>query len=136
MAASGLRAKFRQRKSIPVLVLSLAAIAFLIRGPFRALTGSDLNDLISPYVQSLAFIRGADPYSPQSLLENWPKQALACRPEEREFEDGSILVRHGIPTAYPLTAFLLIAPLTFLPWPAFKCLAVILSVLLFVAAVW
>lgn len=39
---------------------------FLLRGPLRALTGSDLNDLVSPYVQSTAWRHGADPYSSQS----------------------------------------------------------------------
>ena len=124
------------RKAWIVLLLTVCGTMFFTRGPFRAARGSDLNDLISPYIQATALVHGADPYSAQSLLEFWPVDALASRPDPQEFGDDSILTRHGIPTAYPLTSFLLLAPFTFLPWHVFKALAIFVNVALFFFAVW
>lgn len=124
--------------SLPVFVPILIAVCmvFIFRGPFRAFTSQGLDDLLSPDIQSTAWLHGADPYSPRSLLQFWPKSALAARPDPREMDDGSVLVRHGIPTAYPLTSLVLLAPFSVVPWPIFKVLWVTASVALFFAAVW
>src|SRR5438309_385481 len=98
-------AKRHWKKACIALLFTFCGTVFIVRGPFRAATGSDLNDLISPYIQATALVHGADPYSPQSLLKFWPADASAARPDVRQFKDGSILTRHGIPTAYPLTSF-------------------------------
>jgi hypothetical protein len=124
------------RKLWIVLALAICGLTFFMRGPFRAARNSDLNDLISPYIQATALLHGANPYSPQSLLEFWPADALTARPDPQQFSDGSVLMRHGIPTAYPLTSFLLLAPFTFLPWHIFKPLAIFLNVALFFFAIW
>lgn len=126
-----------QRRKVGVaLLLIVCGTLFIVRGPFRAATASGLNDLISPYIQATALVHLADPYSPRSLLEFWPNDALASRPDLQEFNDGSILMRHGIPTAYPLTSFFLLAPFTFLPWHLFKILALLINVALFFLAIW
>jgi hypothetical protein len=126
----------RWRKPCAAALLTLCGAVFFVRGPFRAATASDLNDLISPYIQATALVHGADPYSPKSLLEFWPSDALAARPDTREFSDGSIFIAHGVPTAYPLTSFFLLAPFTVLPWHVFKLLAITVTSLLFFGTVW
>jgi len=121
-------------KGLVVTLFVFSGAVFTLRGPFRALSNNGLNDLISPYVQSTAWVHGADPYSPQSLLTFWPKGV--ARPAAEEFQDGSILIKHGIATAYPMTCFALLAPFTVLPWPVLKLLSVAVTTGLFFGAVW
>ena len=126
----------RHLSSFGSLLLLIACCAiFIFRGPVRALTDQGINDLLSPYIQSVAWWHGADPYSPRSLLRFWPNQALAARPDVRQIQDGTILIHHGIPTAYPLTSFLLLGPLTLLSWPVFKVLWITGNIVLFFAVV-
>ena len=120
-----------KRKLFVLLLLFCSATVFVLRGPFRALRNSGLNDVLSPYIQSEAWVHGADPYSPQSLLKYWPEGAEAARPESQEMQDGSVLFRHGIPTAYPPTSLVLLAPFTAISWPIFKLLWVGASVSFF-----
>jgi hypothetical protein len=100
------------------LALILAAGAeFVVRGPIRAVQSStQFNDFLSPYVQADAWTRGLDPYSPRTLLRLWPAQAAQLLFVPREVADGSIIAKRGIPTAYPITSLVLIAPLSWLPW--------------------
>jgi hypothetical protein len=131
-----LHANSHWKKACIAFLFTFCGTVFVVRGPFRAATASGLNDLISPYIQATALVHGADPYSPQSLLKFWPSDALAARPDVRQFSDGSILTRHGIPTAYPLTCFFLLAPFTVLPWHVFKFLAIFVNVALLYFAAW
>ncbi len=121
-------------KGLVITLFVFSGAVFTLRGPFRALSNNGLNDLISPYVQSTAWVHGADPYSPQSLMTFWPKGV--ARPAAEEFQDGSILIKHGIPTAYPMTCFALLAPFTVVPWPVLKLLSVAVTTGLFCGAVW
>jgi hypothetical protein len=100
------------------LALILAAGAeFVVRGPIRAIQNStQFNDFLSPYIQADAWTRGLDPYSPQTLLRLWPAQAAHLQFVPREVGDGSIIAKRGIPTAYPITSLVLIAPFSWLPW--------------------
>ncbi len=123
------------RKTEVAFFLFVFAVVFTIRGPFRALTDPGINDLLSPYIQASAWLHGADPYSSESLLRFWPKEAERARPAPEQMRDGSVLVRHGIPTAYPLTCFTLLAPFTVIPWPIFKIIWVAMSVGLFFASI-
>jgi|GEM_PF-1336028 len=105
-------------RALVYFLFVLACGEFLVRGPARALgPNSGFNDFLSPYIQSRAWVRGIDPYDPQSLLELWPSGATRFQFLSPEASDGSILVKRGIPTAYPPTTFAVIAPLTLLPWP-------------------
>jgi Glycosyltransferase family 87 len=94
-----------------------------------------LNDLLSPYAQSAAWVQGLDPYSTQSLFTTWPIGG-PVRPNESEFRDGSVLVEHGVPTAYPLSCFALTAPFTLLPWLVIKLLWVFSTVILFFLSIY
>jgi hypothetical protein len=100
-----------------VVLLLLAAGEFLVRGPVRAVqTAMQFNDLLSPYIQAKAWVRGLDPYSPQVLLQLWPPQAPHYLFLPKEVADGTVVAKRGFPTAYPITAFVLIAPFSLLPW--------------------
>ena len=125
----------RWKRHLLGLAVVCACVVFVIRGPYRAVTNHGLNDLLSPYIQSSAFLHGQDPYSCQSLFLYWPHQGLRFRPDARQFVNGSILVRHGIPTAYPITSLFLLASLTWMPWPLFQLLILAATLLLFGAAV-
>lgn len=108
----------RDWRSLLCLALILAAGAeFVVRGPIRAVQNStQFNDFLSPYIQADAWTRGLDPYSPQTLLRLWPPQASHLQFVPREVADGSIIAKRGIPTAYPITSLVLVAPLSWLPW--------------------
>jgi len=125
----------RWKRHLLGLAVVCACVVFVIRGPYRAVMNHGLNDLLSPYIQSSAFLHGQDPYSCQSLFSYWPDQGLRFRPDSRQFIDGSILVRHGIPTAYPITSLFLLASLTWMPWNVFQLLILAATLLLFGAAV-
>jgi hypothetical protein len=128
--------KSRIRKSLLAAIFIISGSIFTLRGPVRALRASDLNDLISPYTQAAAWVHGTDPYSPQSLFAFWPSGALSARPAGQEFSTGSILIDHGIPTAYPLTCFVLLGPFTVVPWHVIKFIFIASAVGLFFVSVW
>ncbi len=98
-------------------LLLLAGTEFVVRGPVRAIqTATGFNDFLSPYVQADAFVHGLDPYSPQVLLRLWPATASHLFFLPKEVANGSLVANRGIPTAYPITALVLIAPFSLLPW--------------------
>jgi|SRR5271156_375557 len=55
-------------------------------------------------------------HSPQILLRLWPARALHFLFLPREVANGTLVANRGIPTAYPITALVLIAPFSLLPW--------------------
>ena len=127
----------RRWKLFLFALILIAAAEFVIRGPARAIgSGAGFNDFLSPYVQTRAWIRGIDPYSPKSLLELWPGEATQFEFLRREVADGSILTKRGIPTAYPLTCFFLLAPLASLPWPVSNAVWAALNVAMFALMIW
>jgi hypothetical protein len=98
-------------------LLLMAGAEFIVRGPVRAVrTATQFNDFLSPYIQANAWIRGLDPYSPQVLLKLWPAQALHFSFLPKEVANGTLVANRGIPTAYPITALVLVAPFSALPW--------------------
>jgi hypothetical protein len=99
------------------MLLLAAGAEFVFRGPVRAIhVATQFNDFLSPYIQARAWMRGLDPYSPQTLLRLWPVGAAHYGSLAKEVADGSVLARRGIPTAYPLTSLVLLAPISVLPW--------------------
>jgi len=121
-------------KSVLILLAFLAASEFVLRGPVRFLKAVDFNDFISPYLQSRALISGLDPYSPDVLVRLWPASAHPREFLAKDLADGSLIIKRGIPTAYPLTCLLLLVPLAVLPWPvaAYAWLAINLCLVLIV----
>jgi hypothetical protein len=124
-------------KTFLVLLVLLAASEFVVRGPLRFFRAADFNDFISPYVQSRALIQGLDPYSPEVLVQLWPVtgphrlQFLA-----KDLADGTLIAKRGIPTAYPLTAFFLLAPIAMLPWPVAHLAWLTITAILTLGVTW
>lgn len=111
----GQRSKLACNLLLSILIV-FAASEFVVRGPVRFLHAASFNDFISPYVQTRAWMKGDDPYSSQNLVRLWPPEAERFDFLSRDLADGTLVLKRGIPTAYPLTAFLLIAPVAALPW--------------------
>ena len=117
-----------------LLLVSLAEL--LLRGPVRFARARDFNDFISPYIQTRAWMKGLDPYSPASLVALWPDGAQRFDFLKKDLADGSLVLKRGIPTAYPPTSFVLLAPVAALPyrvahavWLLTSLLACVVSVL-------
>lgn len=120
-------------RTLLACMVMLAASEFVIRGPGRALIQEhEFNDLLSPYVQTQLWIHGYDPYSPKSLLDYWPSSAAQFPFPADEVLNGSMLRNHGIPTAYPPTCFVVLAPLALMSWPISKIIWAITTAMLFV----
>jgi len=111
------------------ICLVCAGAECVIRGPLRFAQAHDFNDFISPYVQTRAWIQGNDPYSPRNLVEMWPPEAKHFDFLSRNLADGTLVTKRGIPSAYPLSAFVLIAPIAVLPWHVAHTLWLIITAL-------
>jgi len=124
-------------KSLLILLVLLAASEFIMRGPVRFLRAADFNDFISPYIQSRALVRGLDPYSPGVLVQLWPTEG-ARRPDfvAKDLADGTLIMKRGIPTAYPLTCLFPLAPLAVLPWSVAYPAWLIITVGLLFGVIW
>ena len=106
-----------RQTALCLALLLLAGAEFVVRGPVRAIQiAARFNDFLSPYIQAEAWLRGLDPYSPQTLLTLWPAGAAHLSFLPGEVADGSLIARRGIPTAYPITSLVLLAPLSVLSW--------------------
>jgi hypothetical protein len=107
----------RQLGWIAVLsLLLLASAEFVWRGPVRFARAASFNDFISPYIQSGAWRKGMDPYSPANLVQLWPAGAERFTFLARDLASGTLVLKRGIPTAYPPTCLLLLTPVAALPW--------------------
>jgi len=114
-----MRSLTRRHKVLLFLFVTLFATEFLIRGPGRFFQeGSAINDFISPFVQSKAWLEGTNPYSPAELVRLWPKGAPHLDFLSRDAAAGTLAAKDGIPSPYPLTCFLILAPIAHAPWPA------------------
>jgi hypothetical protein len=105
------------RWAIVAMVL-LASCEFLDRGVVRGVhSGQGVNDFLSPYVQSRAWLKALDPYDPRSVVALWPNGATRFEFLAGELADGSLTKKRGIPTAYPLPSLVMLAPLALVRWP-------------------
>ncbi len=110
----------------------MAGAEFMARGPIRAVqTATQFNDFLSPWIQAKALVHGMDPYSPQVLLKLWPPEAPQYSFLPREVANGTLVANRGFPTAYPLTAFVLIAPFSVLSWKLAYALWFAINLVLF-----
>jgi hypothetical protein len=103
--------------AVCLLLLLLAGAEFVVRGPVRAIhSATGFNDFLSPYIQAKAWMYGLDPYSPQTLLDLWPAEALHYNFLPIEVANGTLVAKRGIPTAYPITALVLVTPFGLVHW--------------------
>jgi hypothetical protein len=129
---SGLR-RPDARTIVCLVLLLLAASEFVVRGPMRAVrAGASFNDFLAPYIQAKALVHRLDPYSPAVLLQLWPAEAAHFLFLKREVANGTLVANRGFPTAYPITALVLIAPFTVLPWSVASWLWFAVNLLMFV----
>jgi hypothetical protein len=118
-------------------LLLLAGAEFAVRGPARAIhSATQFNDFLSPYIQANAWMRGLDPYSPETLLRLWPAGAAHFLFLPKEVADGTLIAKRGIPTAYPITSLVLIAPVSLLPWKVVYALWLAINLGLFSVMLW
>jgi len=107
------------RRSLRILVaiLLFASVAeFVIRGPVRLVRGAGWNDFLSPYIQAKAWAHGKNPYSAQSVVSFWPPDNSRPPWVDTEAANGTLEMKRGIPTPYPITSLVLLSPFTLLPW--------------------
>jgi len=117
------------------ILLFCAASEFIVRGPLRFAHAANFNDFISPYIQTRAWLTGIDPYSSQNLLRLWPADSEHYDFLAHDFAEGTLVYKHGIPTAYPLTAFVLLVPIAGLPWHIAHPLWLVITVVSFAVTV-
>lgn len=119
-----------------IALLLVAAGEFVFRGPVRFLHALDFNDFISPYIQAKALAIGTDPYSPENLVRLWPEGAHRFDFLARDLASGTLVINRGIPTAYPLTCFLLLTPFAICPWPIAHVAWLVTNLLLVFCLIW
>ena len=107
----------RKWRLVLALLILLSGTELIVRGPVRFARNSSFNDFISPYIQSNAWVKGIDPYSPSNLVRLWPPTAGHFEFLQRDLATGTLVLKRGIPTAYPVTALFVLAPITIIPWP-------------------
>jgi hypothetical protein len=119
------------------VLLLVAGAEFVVRGPVRAIrTATQFNDFLSPYIQANAWVHGLDPYSPETLLRLWPAGAPHFSFLAKEVANGSLIANRGIPTAYPVTSLVLIAPVSLLSWHLAYSLCLTANLALFLIMLW
>lgn len=111
---------------IAALVFASGA-EFWIRGPLRAAHATGWNDFLSPYIQAKAWVHGDDPYSPQSLISNWPPGNQRPRFVDTDAALGLLEMKRGIPTPYPLSSLVVLSPFTVLPWSLAVAIWIVIS---------
>jgi len=98
-------------------VLLIAAVAeFSVRGPLRSMHQLGWNDFLFPYIQAKAWARGQDAYSSRSIISFWPSQIARPLWVDSDVASGTLERKRGIPTPYPPTSFVVLAPFSALPW--------------------
>jgi hypothetical protein len=102
-----------------LVCLLLFGAEFILRGPARYIDGGfAFNDFISPLVQSNAWVKGMDPYSPRTLVELWPRTGVHWQFLSAHASAGTLARENGIPSPYPISCFVILAPLSLLSWQA------------------
>lgn len=108
-------------------LLFVAVIEFGIRGPLRIAHGTGWNDFLFPYIQAKAWAHGEDPYSPRSLISDWPDDVERPPWVETDAASGVLELKRGIPTPYPLSSLVVLSPFTSLPWSLSIALWIVIS---------
>lgn len=128
-------ARWKGGRTLLIIFLVLASAEFVVRGPVRFVRARSFNDFISPYIQTRAWMKGMDPYSPRNLVALWPADAEKAVFLTRDLADGSLVMKRGIPTAYPPTSFVLLSTVAWLPWRVAYPVWLAISLLAYAATV-
>jgi hypothetical protein len=114
-------------RAVLLLLLVAASTEFFIRGPLRLRHGAEWNDFLSPYIQSRAWVHGINPYNAETLVKLWPAGKPMFTFVLRDAADGTLVAKRGVPSPYPISAFVVLAPLAFLSWNAAQTLWILIS---------
>jgi glycosyl transferase family 87 len=121
----------KSKKLFLLFLILLAGVDFLVRGPLRGIKNTEWNDFVSLYIQSRLWVSGQDPYSMPDFVVEWPAGLARPRFVSQEAADGTLIAKRGVPSPYPLTSFVVLAPLSLLPWPVARAVWILLNVLAF-----
>lgn len=124
-------------RSILVSLLLLASVAeFSLRGPVRLLhCEMGWSDFLSPYIQTRAWLHGEDPYTAQSLIKWWPADNPRPLFVDANAAAGTLEMRRGMPSPYPINSLVLLSPFALLPWYVALSLWTAISIAALIAAV-
>jgi uncharacterized membrane protein len=103
-----------------LLLLVAASLYFIVRGPFRAWSDLDDQDITGLFAATRGWLGGLDPYDGRVLEELSEAAGMRLGPAW---------------SLHPPTTFLLLTPLAGLPWPVAEKVAVIVNVLLQFASI-
>jgi hypothetical protein len=110
-----------------LLLLALAASAFIVRGPVRMVHAA-FNDLSTPYVSARLWMQASDPYDNSLFMPAWTQAG------------GVRFVQRGSSTttrpAYPPPTLPVLAPLAILKWNHARVLFALLASSLYALIVW
>ncbi len=104
------------------VVLLIAAVEFIARGPARAEDSS--FDWVTPYFSTKAWLQGGNPYD-HNLLE----QLQQNEGDVPQF----IPLKNYYPSAYPPTTFVILAPLNWLSWKQARQLLLVINLIATIA---
>ena len=123
------RLSARWRKALFAALFILVTAEFLLRGPVRVvIRAADYNDYTSSYIGAKAWVQGSNPYSSTEFWKLWEQSAS----HHEAAEEQSI----GSRTPYPITCFLILAPLSLSSAPTASILLGLISSGLIVLSVW
>jgi len=128
--------RLRGLNVLALTMLCLASVEFVARAPVRAVKSSEWTDFLSPYVQSRAWIHGADPYRDATLLRFWPPGQEIPDFVKLDFANGRLAAKRGMPSPYPLTAFVLLSPIAAIPWVFARSLWLAINLIAFLLMLW
>lgn len=104
-------------RKILVLALLVAAVAeFTARGPVRLAAATGWNDFLSPFIQANAWVHGQDPYDPRTFVSFWPSDNPRPDWVDDDAAHGLLEKKRGMPSPYPVSTLVVIAPFTLLSW--------------------
>jgi hypothetical protein len=117
----------RWKWALLLLLLLAAATDFFVRAPLRLLHGTEWNDFLSPYIQSRAWVGGHDPYSVETFVRLWPSGKPMFTFVRRDAAAGTLAFNRGVPSPYPITSFVVLAPFGLMPWEVAQVLWLLLN---------
>ena len=67
----------------------------------------------------------------RAFAAGWPVRLVRPRFVSQEAADGTLVAKRGVPSPYPLTSFVVLAPLSLLPWPIACAVWIVFNVIAF-----
>lgn len=107
------------------ILLCLAAVLFLVRGPLRA-QSTYVNDLAAPYASARLWLHHRNPYDTTAFFPTW---RAAGAPSGPVYANPS-----SIHPVYPPPSLVVLIPFAILPWPLANVTLTLLTALAYLTA--